>query len=155
MSPYKGAGIATSPPSTPPPSPPIWMPGGLGGVVYINGSFSPTFENLILRNGSASALGGGPGQGCGRRRLYQWRALAIFKNTDIANNQSPDLGAEVYLASGNVVNFQGGFIRNNVANERRRALCQPIHPPSSRGSALLATQRRWWRLPLSQPRPIH
>jgi hypothetical protein len=91
---------------------------GLGRVIYINGNFSPILENLVIRNGNASALGGGPAGKDAGGGVYLNGGAATFKNVDITNNQSPDLGAGVYLASPNVVYFQGGFVRNNVSHER-------------------------------------
>jgi predicted outer membrane repeat protein len=91
---------------------------GLGRVLYIDGNVAPALENLIIRNGTSSALGGGPAGKDAGGGVYIHGGTPVFKNTDIANNQSPDLGGGVYLATPNVVNFQSGFVRNNIAGER-------------------------------------
>lgn len=89
-----------------------------GRVVYINSNVAPVLENLTLRGGSASALGGGPGGKDAGGGVYISSGTPTFINVDIANNLSPDLGGGVYLASPSVVNFTGGSIRNNTSNER-------------------------------------
>jgi uncharacterized repeat protein (TIGR01451 family) len=91
---------------------------GLGRVLYINGNVAPTIENLTIRNGNASALGGGPAGKDAGGGVYIKDGTPAFKNVDIANNQSPDLGGGVYLASPNVITFQGGYVRNNISSER-------------------------------------
>ncbi|MCC6456773.1 MAG: right-handed parallel beta-helix repeat-containing protein [Caldilineaceae bacterium] len=91
---------------------------GLGRVVYINGNFTPILENLVIRNGNASGLSGGPAGKDAGGGVYSNGGAPTFKNTDIANNQSPDLGAGVYLTGPNAANFQGGFVRNNSGAER-------------------------------------
>ena len=114
----------------------------LGRVVYINGSFSPTFENLILRNGNASALGGGfAGKDAGGG-LYISGGTPTFTNVDISNNQSPDLGAGVYLASPNVVTFQGGFVRNNISGERGGGLYINQSAPILTGVSIVGNTAR-------------
>jgi fibronectin-binding autotransporter adhesin len=91
---------------------------GLGRVIYINGGFTPTLENLILRNGNASKLGGGPAGKDAGGGLYINGGAPILRNVEIVNNHSPDLGGGVYLATPTVVHFEGGFVRNNSAGER-------------------------------------
>ena len=88
---------------------------GLGRVVYINDAVAPTLDGLVLRNGSAARLGGGPAGWDAGGGLYINGAAPVLRQVDITTNSSPDIGGGVYLNSASTAAFTGGFVRNNSA----------------------------------------
>ena len=91
--------------------------GGRGRVVYINGAVSPTLDGLVLRNGSAARLGGGPSGKDAGGGLYINGAAPTLLQMEITTNSSPDIGGGVYVNSSLTPQFTGGGIRSNTASE--------------------------------------
>ncbi|RLT41865.1 MAG: hypothetical protein DWI57_06355, partial [Chloroflexi bacterium] len=56
---------------------------GQGRVFYITGSGTPTVESVVIQDGNAAALGGGPDGQDGGGNIYIAGASAVFSNTEI------------------------------------------------------------------------
>ncbi len=115
--------------------------GGAGRVVFLPSGVSPTLQTIVLRNGNAAGLGGGPAGKDAGGGIYINNSTPILQNVDIAGNSSPDLGGGVYLA-GALPTFTGGFIRNNVAGERGGGIYVDQVAPTLSGVAITGNGAR-------------
>ncbi len=91
--------------------------GGVGRVLMITGDATPTVENLILRGGSASGLGGGPSGKDAGGVVYITSSRATLRNVRITDGRAA-FGANVYVDNLTAPIIANSIIENGQAGER-------------------------------------
>lgn len=88
--------------------------GGAGRVMKITGDISPTIEDIILRNGNASGLGGGPSGKDAGGIVYIQGARATLRNVSMLNGRAA-FGAGLYVADLTAPIIENGVIEGGQA----------------------------------------
>ena len=91
--------------------------GSAGRVMKITGDIAPTVENLTLRNGSASGLGGGPSGKDAGGIVYIQDARATLNNVRMIGG-SAAFGAGLYVDKLSAPIIQNSSIESGQAGER-------------------------------------
>jgi uncharacterized repeat protein (TIGR01451 family) len=87
-----------------------------GRAIYISGNISPTIENMVLANGSATNLGGGPGSLDAGGALYNSSARVILSGTSFYSS-SAAYGGGLYNGDSGAITVTAATIGGNAASQ--------------------------------------